>query len=98
MLTNIMNLCLSLFFTSGIIYRISVILSYSIIISICEEMAYYIISHFTDITIQFDSLPEIVFTSISLVSDLLILLIIMILHVIRKQKAGIKSKNIAFYY
>ena len=93
MLTNIINLCLSLFFTSGIIYRISVILSYSIIISICEEMAYYIISHFTDITIQFDSLPEIVFTSISLVSDLLILLIIIILHVIRKQKAGIKSKK-----
>ena len=94
-LTNLRTFLLSFFFVSGFIYRVLVIVSYSIIISICEELAYYIIAHFTDVTIQFDALPEITFTSISFICDLLIILIIMIIHIIKKKKAGVKSKKYA---
>lgn len=40
-LTNLRTFLLSFFFVSGVIYRVLVIVSYSIIISICEELAYY---------------------------------------------------------
>ncbi len=96
-LTNLRTFLLSFFFVSGFIYRVLVIVSYSIIISICEELAYYIIAHFTDVTIQFDTLPEITFTSISFICDLLIILIIMIIHIIKKKKAGVKSKNMQHF-
>lgn len=92
-LTDVINFGISLFFVSGILFRILLVFSYSIIISICEEISYYVIRHFTDVTIQFDTLPEITFTSISLVSDLLLLLVTMTIHIIKKEKRGIKSKN-----
>lgn len=92
-LTDVINFGISLFFVSGILFRILLVFSYSIIISICEEISYYVIRHFTDVTIQFDTLPEITFTSISLVSDLLLLLVTMTIHIIKKEKRGIKSKK-----
>ena len=92
-LTDVINFGISLFFVSGILFRILLVFSYSIIISICEEISYYVISHFTDVSIQFDTLPEITFTSISLVTDLILLLITMTIHIIKKEKREIKSKK-----
>lgn len=92
-LTNIFNFLLSLFFYSGIVYRLFVVISYSIIISICEELSYYLLSHFSDAPNALDSLSETAYTSIYLISNLLILLFVMIIHVIRRQKDNVKSKK-----
>lgn len=96
MLTNVFDFLLSLFFYSGIVYRLFVVISFSITISICEELAYYLLSHFTDTSIVFDSLSEMAFTSIHLISNLFLLLFIMIVHVIRRQKDNVKSKKYTF--
>lgn len=87
---------LSFFYHSKNIYRILVSVIYTVFISICEELTYYFVLQFTDISIESDSLPETVFVSITIISNLLLFFFIMILHVIRQRKSVIQSKVYTF--
>lgn len=92
-LTVVLNAAISMFFYSTIVYRILVVFSYIALINISENLAYYIIVHFTGLSAGLDDLPYTAFIAISLVSNLIIVLFTMILNLCRKLKSGIRSRT-----
>lgn len=91
-LVLIMYFLLSFMFRARIIARVLSTVSYMIAISLCEDLSYYIITKFLSIDIQSENLPELTFTGISLVADLLIFLLTMILVAVWKRKIEQYSK------
>lgn len=85
------NFILSLYYTAPAIYRILVVICYTTLVIICEDISYYIINHFTHVTINVDTLPDSTFISISLISNLIQFFFIMLLHIFWKRKSGIRS-------
>lgn len=92
-LTVLLNAAISMFFRSTIVYRMLVVFSYIALINISENLAYYIIVHFTGLSAGLDDLPYKAFIAISLVSNLIILFFTMILNLCRKLKSGIRSRT-----
>ena len=73
-LTTAICFCISTFFSSNILYKLFTSVSYTILASLCENLSYYILSHFVDTNISFDTLPDFSFTAIYMVSNLIMLL------------------------
>ncbi len=92
-LTIILSAAISMFFCSTITYRILVVFSYIALINLSENLAYFIIVHFTGLSAGLDTLPYTAFIAISLVSNLIIVLFTMILDLFLKLKNGIRSKT-----
>lgn len=92
-LTVILSAAISMFFCSTITYRILVVFSYIALINLSENLAYFIIVHFTGLSAGLDTLPYTAFIAISLVSNLIIVLFTMILDLFLKLKNGIRSKT-----
>lgn len=91
-LTCTLNFLITLFYTSSLFYRFLVVISYSAIITICENLSYYIIIHFSSPATGLSELSDTSFTAISLVSNLLILLCTMILNVFKRNKSTVRSR------
>lgn len=91
LLNILINFILSFMYDSPLIHRILIVICYSILGIICEDITYYIISHITDTSINFETLPESTFMIISLVCNLLQFFFIMLLHVLWKRKSRIRS-------
>ncbi len=91
-LTILLNFAITFFYTSNMIYRILVVLSYTAIVIISENLSYFIIMHFTDNSIKLYELPDTTFLSISLISDLIIFLLTMMITVSKRPKYTVRSK------
>ncbi len=85
------NFILSFMYIAPVVHRILVVICYTILGIICEDITYYIIYHITNISIESDSLPESSFMIISLICNLLQFFLTMLLHVFWKRKSGIRS-------
>lgn len=91
LLNIFINFILSFFYSSRIIWRVFVVICYTALTTICEDIAYFFIKHFTEVNIESDTLPNHSFIAISLICNLLQLLIIFLLHNLRKSKNALHS-------
>lgn len=90
-LNIIINFILSFYYSSRIFWRFFVVIGYTVLTTICEDFAYFIINRFTEINMELDTLPENSFIAISLICNLLQLLIIILLHTLRKNRNSLRS-------